>query len=185
MAEVTTSRPAGKVEFEKAATAAPAAVQAFWEVLSDSGWAGLDDPQDGARAAELLISTSKSAWWEDGAGPLLSSRQAAEFLCVSPDQVIGLVAEGRLFAVHGPGRQVRYPLSQFDMETGQPWRILPTVLELLRSVEISDESLASWLHEPHPKNELGGLSCEQWLRQGRPAQTIVEIAKRTVHDLSH
>lgn len=184
MAEITTTRGPNLAEFIKAGSSPPA-VETFWKALHDRQWDGLNDPDAGERAAELLIASSESEWWEDGAGVLLTARQASSLLEVTASDLEALAAENRLFTVSGPGSRLRYPLSQFDIAEQRPWAILPEVLTLLRSVRMSDESIASWFHKPHPKNELDGSSCEQWLRQGRPPDTIVDIARRTVYDLSH
>lgn len=194
MAELTTTRPTSKVEFTKAESAAPAAVQAFWDVLSERGAGALDDADAGARAADLVLLERATAWWEDLVGPLLTADQVADLLHYPntdhvpdhADYVRDLARQGQLLVVQiGPdnrGHQ-RFPLSQFDAQH-QPWRILPQLLELLHRTDMRDESIAGWLHVPHIKNELGGLSCEQWLREGRDPSVIVEVARRTVHDLS-
>ncbi len=159
----------------------PAAV-AFVETLRELTLSEdlLEDPEVGRRAAMLVAPMAVN---EHAAGPLLEAGQAGELLKVQTRSAVhDLARRGRLLAVKGPGRRVRFPAAQFAPD-GRPWPVLAEVIAVLRGAELDDWEIAAWLTAGEVQPELEGMSPAAWLSAGRDPASVALAARRTAHAL--
>lgn len=100
-------------------------------------------------------------------GPFLTRSEAA---ALSSEGLGGVVGLGGHYAL-----EEVYPAFQFTSE-GYPLPGLGAVREALGE-DFDPWKTAAWLSEPHLG--LGGVAPADWLREGRPVATVVELARRS------
>lgn len=148
----------------------PDALIAFAETASELlGDEGLD--VETARRAALIAASGRA--WENALGPLLSGSQVRELLGgISRQRVDELMRHHRLIGLRGRDGRRRFPAFQFL--DGQPLEDLISAYWTIAADEADDWTVASWCVSPDPV--LDGMSPVAWIRDGRDAERLQEVA---------
>jgi hypothetical protein len=164
----------------KTQTRYAAAAVAFEETLESldlpEGSIEDNDAQRELGRKAAMIATADLQWGEH-LGPLVGWRDVADLLASvrTRQGVHDLAKRRRLLALPTKDGQLVYPLFQF--RDGKPLPEMPRIIEAFGDARLSPWTLASWMVTP--QRPLENVSPVDWLKRGRPAETVLEAARRS------
>ncbi len=113
--------------------------------------------------------------WREYLGPLLSLKQVQERLALpTPRRVSDLARRRRLLGLLTRMDGLLFPAFQFS-QGGEPYTILPLVLETLEPAVATPYTIACWFVTPQPS--LNGQTPARWLKRGYAPERVAEAAR--------
>lgn len=134
---------------------------------------------DEQTARELGVAAANVAvgpvLWREAVGDTLPTDQVVRRLAVSRQALWSRLQTGSLIGLRARGR-TEFPEWQFE---GRAVRsVVAEIVRAFRRHDVDDyEVIASWATTPQPE-DLDGVAPEEWVRDGRDDETVVEAARR-------
>lgn len=111
----------------------------------------------------------------DLVAPVWTAEHTRRVLDLSRPSMLDRRRTGSLLALRSSDGDFFYPVSQFEKRDGKV-RVKPALRKFMMALRDHDPwSIAVLHHTPAP--ELADLTPLEWVRQGRPVQTLVDYAR--------
>lgn len=126
-------------------------------------------------AARMLATVPSPSRWDEALGPFYSTSKVAQILgSVSRQAIADRRKRRTLLGLRTADGVFVYPVFQFDdrNEVLDGWS---DVLQAFDPNDVDDWTLAAWLAAK--RKALDGLSVVEWLRSGRPKETVLSLAR--------